>query len=85
VRSVGERLMLFCYMYDPKAGAYTLRAVRVMQVAGVLTVLGLGTLISAMFIGERIRRRAWAATKNGQQDGAGDLSQGGDISSGMTA
>ncbi|MDX2116901.1 MAG: SCO family protein [Planctomycetota bacterium] len=60
-KDMGDRLMFFCYMYDPKAGAYTLQAVRVMQIAGVLTVIGLAGLIGVMLFGERMKRRARAA------------------------
>lgn len=55
-RTIGDRVLSFCYMFDPKAGAYTLRAVRVMQVAGVLTLLGVGGLIAGLFAAERVRR-----------------------------
>jgi len=65
VRSMGDRLMSFCYIYDPKAGSYTLAAFRVMQVAGVLTVVGLAGLIGMLFVGERVRRRAASALKHG--------------------
>jgi protein SCO1/2 len=56
VKTIGDRLLLRCYMYDPKAGSYTLQATRVMQIAGVVTVAALGTLIGGLFIGERLRR-----------------------------
>jgi protein SCO1/2 len=56
VKTIGERLLNFCYMFDPKAGSYTLQAYRVMQIAGVITVTALGTLIGGLFIGERLRR-----------------------------
>ncbi len=76
--SIGDRLMAFCYMYDPKAGSYSLQAFRVMQVAGVLTMLGLGTVIGLLFAGERARRRFAAAKPvrrapgDMPQDGSGD-------------
>lgn len=56
-KSIGDRLMAFCYMYDPKAGSYSLKAFRVMQVAGVITMLALGTLIGVLFAGEKARRK----------------------------
>lgn len=71
-RSIGERLRAFCYSYDPSLGKYTLRATRVMQVAGVLTVLGLSATIGVYIAGERLgRRRRVAAT-----EGAGAASGG---------
>ncbi len=72
-RSLGDRLSFFCYEYDPEAGAFTLQAVRVMQVAGIATMVGLGGLITALFVGERVRRRmaaAGAANGGTQQDNA---------------
>jgi protein SCO1/2 len=56
VKSIGDRMLNFCYMFDPKAGSYTLQAYRVMQIAGVITVTALATLIGGLFIGERLRR-----------------------------
>jgi protein SCO1 len=58
--NMAERVMAFCYVFDPTLGKYTLRAVRVMQVGGVLTLAGLGTLLGVLFAGERLRRRARA-------------------------
>ena len=60
-KGMGDRLMMFCYMYDPSAGAYTLQAMRVMQIAGVLTMIGLAGLIGVLLFGERLRRRALLA------------------------
>jgi protein SCO1/2 len=60
VRSIGDRLMLFCYMYDPNSGGYTLQAMRVMQLAGVLTMILLFGGIAVLFARERARRRVAA-------------------------
>ncbi len=57
-KDMGDRLMMFCYMYDPSAGAYTLQAMRVMQIAGVVTIFALAGLIGVLLFGERMRRRA---------------------------
>lgn len=56
--TVGERIMAFCYVFDPSMGKYTLRAMRVMQVGGGATLIGLSVLIGLLFLGERARRRA---------------------------
>ena len=37
-----DRIRMFCYRYDPDAGAYTMVAVNVMKLGGLLTVLVLG-------------------------------------------
>jgi len=80
VKTIGDRLLLRCYMYDPKAGSYTLQATRVMQIGGVLTVVAIGTLIGGLFIGERLRRnrayRLTAATTAGAATTHTDPSRG---------
>jgi protein SCO1/2 len=56
VRTIGERLTFYCFMYDSDAGKYTLQIHRVMQIAGVATAAGLGTLITVLSVRERVRR-----------------------------
>jgi protein SCO1 len=56
VKTVGERLMFYCFLYDAKAGRYTLAIHRVMQLAGVVTAAALGTLIAALVINEKIKK-----------------------------
>lgn len=51
VGSIADRLLLFCYHYDPSKGKYGFAIQRVIQVAGMSTVLGLLT-----FIGMALRR-----------------------------
>lgn len=40
-----EALLLYCYHYDPSTGRYGLAIMRVMQVAGVLTLLGIVAML----------------------------------------
>lgn len=56
-RSFGDRLLLFCYHYDPKAGVYTVKAMRVMQIGALASLTGLASLIVALRIGERRKTR----------------------------
>lgn len=56
-QSLGDRLLWFCYHYDPKTGRYSLAAFRVMQAGAVVTMTVVGTLILALKLGERGRRR----------------------------
>ncbi len=56
-RSLGERIMHFCFRYDPTAGAYSLEAMALMRLAGAATVVLLTVLIVCLLIGERVRRR----------------------------
>ena len=44
-----DQLLLYCYRYDPATGGYTLVVRRVLQLAGVATVLGLGSFMIVMF------------------------------------
>lgn len=55
--STVERLILYCYHYDPQERKYTIVATRVMQLGGVVTVLVLGTFLGALWLRERTRRR----------------------------
>ena len=56
VGSTLEQLILYCYHYDPSTGTYALAAMKLMRVAGLLTVLILGAVISALWIRD-VRRR----------------------------
>jgi protein SCO1/2 len=40
-----DQLMLYCFHYDPATGKYGLAVMRVMRVAGLLTLFGLGAMI----------------------------------------
>jgi len=51
-----EKMILYCYMYDPIGAKYVLAAKNVMRGAGVLTVLVLGGFLVLMFRRERRAR-----------------------------
>lgn len=55
-RSLGERILHFCYNYDPTAGTYTLQAVRVMKLGGLVTMIVVFGLVGLMLGVERLRR-----------------------------
>ncbi len=61
-RSFGDRLLHFCYRYDPNAGSYSMHAMNVMRLAGVLTVIGLIALIGGLLTIERLRNRSKTKT-----------------------
>ena len=48
-----DQVLLFCYHYDPHTGKYGLLISRVIQLAGVLTVLLGGIALAILFHGER--------------------------------
>jgi protein SCO1/2 len=60
-----DRLMLFCYKYDPQAGSYVLFATNVMRGGGALTVLIVATILWRLFRAERHRQTWRDANANG--------------------
>jgi protein SCO1/2 len=58
-----EKILLFCYHYDPKAGAYVWFALNIMRGGGILTVILITFFIWRMFRSER--KRASARLKEG--------------------
>jgi protein SCO1/2 len=58
-----EKILLFCYHYDPKAGAYVWFALNIMRGGGILTVILIAFFIWRMFRSER--KRASARLKEG--------------------
>jgi protein SCO1/2 len=48
IGNVVDQLLLYCYHYDPEAGKYSATILRVLRLAGVATMLCLGTLIFVM-------------------------------------
>lgn len=59
--SFGDRLLHFCYQFDPNAGVYSLQAFRVMQIGAGLTVVLIAIGLTLLFIGDRARRRRYLA------------------------
>lgn len=53
-----ERVVLYCYRYDPGTGKYVIMATRVMQVGGALTALLLAGMLGLFWRREVRRRRA---------------------------
>lgn len=62
-RSFGDRLLHYCYRFDPDAGSYTMHAMSVMRLGGVLTVIGLIVLIGGLLTIERLRKRSATNTR----------------------
>lgn len=57
VGSPVEKVILFCFQYDPSTGKYSLAIIRVIQLAGILTVLVLGGFISTHVYREKRKGR----------------------------
>jgi protein SCO1/2 len=49
VGNAAEQLMLYCYHYDPSTGRYGLSILKVIRLAGVLTLIGLGAMFLAFW------------------------------------
>jgi hypothetical protein len=78
-KGVSDVLMNWCFMYDPKAGAYTLQAMRVMQIGAVLSTAAVGSMVAFLVLLERGRRKrlaARAAEANGPDPLPGPSLQG---------
>jgi protein SCO1/2 len=54
--STVERIILYCYHYDPQGQGYVLWAMRVMRLGGVATLLALGSFLTVMWQRERRKR-----------------------------
>ncbi len=50
-----DRLLLFCYHYDPQARAYVLFATNLMKAGGALTILVLGLFLWRLWRRDRVR------------------------------
>ena len=57
IGSVVDQLLLFCFHYDPKTGKYSLVVMNVLRIAGMGTLLALGSFMLVMF--RRDRRKHW--------------------------
>ena len=53
-----DKLILYCYHYDPDKRGYTVAANNLMKLGGVASVVALGIFISLLLYSERRRRRA---------------------------
>ena len=62
--STTERIFLACFTYDPASGSYTIQALAVMWIAGVVTLIILGFVLGGFWIREAARR-AREKGKNG--------------------
>ena len=51
-----DQLLLLCYHYDPQSGTYSLAILRLLRLAGVATVVALGTCLGVMLQRERRKR-----------------------------
>jgi len=53
IGGAAEKVLLFCFHYDPNAKSYVLAATRVMKAGGVLTLLALGAFLTVLWSREK--------------------------------
>ncbi len=58
VGSLFDRVVHWCYQWDPNAGVYSLQAFRVMQIGAGATILAVGGLVGGLFWTGRRRHHA---------------------------
>jgi protein SCO1/2 len=69
IGSTVDRLLLYCYHYDPAAKGYVLFAQNVMRIGGGMTVIAVATLLFFLVRRERRRRRAASVPLTGSMTG----------------
>jgi len=67
--STVEKIILYCYHYDPKGGKYVVVARRVMQVGGGVVALALGGVLGAFWFKEWRKRGQVGAPNRPRTDG----------------
>jgi protein SCO1/2 len=60
--STTEKVLMSCYRYDPQGKHYTLVAMNVMRLGGVVTIAGLGGFLTIMWARERRLRKLRSAS-----------------------
>jgi len=62
--SAFDRLLLYCYRYDPDSNEYVMFASNIMRLGGVAMVIFLGVFIGGFWIRERRKKRVELASEN---------------------
>jgi len=57
-QSLGDQFLFRCFRYDETQGKYSLHAMTLMRIGGVLTVITLVLLIGGLFVKEHVFRRS---------------------------
>lgn len=58
IGSVFDRVVSFCFMYNPNTGKYTMAAQRVMALSGVASIIAVGSLVTCFALARSRRLRA---------------------------
>ena len=62
IGSTMDKILLYCYRYDPDAKGYVLFAQNAMKVGGAITVVLIALLVGSLFIKERLKAQGEVAT-----------------------
>jgi protein SCO1/2 len=68
IGTVFDRVVSFCFMYNPNTGKYTMVAQRVMMIGGLASMAGVGTLITCFAVARSRRMRALGVTSRVRND-----------------
>lgn len=72
--SITDRVLLFCFHYDPSTGKYSLMITRIVQLGGIVTVLLLAAFLLMMFRADRANKKPAAfPVKGGGAGGEREL------------
>jgi protein SCO1 len=55
--STTEKILLYCYHYDPQGKKYSLVAMRVMRLGGAATAILLGAFLTVLWVRERTKKK----------------------------
>ena len=61
-----EKVMLYCFRYDPSTGKYSADILKLLKAAAVVTLLGLGSYMFVNFRRDRMAARAQLAAAQGE-------------------
>ena len=64
IGSLVDQVLLYCFHYDPSIGKYGLVIMNVLRLAGIATVIALGTFMLVMFRRDRKADQLLLSTKN---------------------
>jgi protein SCO1/2 len=56
IGTVADRILLYCYHYDPNSRGYVMLATNVMKLGGLLTLIVVGTLLLVLWLRERKKK-----------------------------
>lgn len=74
--SIGDFFLHFCFRYDPTAGAFNAEAMQIMKLAGVFSIIGVGSLVGGLFVADGIRKRRALAHTNPSNSGTTHTPEG---------